>query len=151
MSDSFRDAVAERAWAMSDADSLLSDKKDFFMAGFICGWSACDETSAQKKEHSDKILIDRLESIFTAVQEAGKVRRQSGEEVPHLALSRGMPAGLAFEQSTAGIPPLPSPVRDASHEGLGQRLEGLSLEARQIQSGSLWLDRVLCSLKRAFR
>ena len=151
MDTSFRDAVAERTWAMSGADSLLSEKKDLFVAGFIVGWGAHDEAMAVEVRLGDSLLMGRMESIFTASMEAGRARPQSGAEVQHLGSRRGMPAGLAFAQSTDGKPPPLSSVQDAPHEGHGQPLEELPLEARQIQSGSLWLDRVLHSLKRAFR
>ena len=151
MDDSFRDAVAERAWATSGADSLLSEKKDLFMAGFIVGWGAHDEAMAVEMRLRDSILMGRLESIFTASLEAGKARPQSGAEDQHWASSREMPAGLAFEQSVAGRHPQPSSVQDEQHEVREQQPEVRPPEGRQIPSGLVWVDRVLYSLKRAFR
>ena len=130
------------AWEKVKVD-LMDGPREHFLRGFVTGF----DSAADSQEN----IQAKLEAIFTASQEAGRARPQSGAEVLHLASSQGMPAGLAFERSTAGMLPLPSSVQDAPHEGRGQPREGPLLEARQIQSGSLWLDRVLCSLKRAFR
>ena len=123
MDASFRDAVAKRSWAMSGADSLLSEKEDLFMAGFIVGWGAHDEAMAEEMRLRDSILMGRLELIFTASLEAGKARPQSDAEVQHLASSREMPAGFAFEQSVAGRHPQPSSVQDELHEVREQQPE----------------------------
>ena len=143
MEEALKLAAANRAWQSIGAANIGIEPKNLFLFGFVTGWSAGRETDAR--------TMVRLEAIFTASQAAGIDLPQIGAKVPHSPLNQGMPAGLAFERSTAGMLPLPSSVQDAPHEGRGQPREGPLLEARQIQSGSLWLDRVLCSLKRAFR
>ena len=131
------------AWEKMKTENTVDGPREHFLRGFLTGFDSVTD--------SQENIQASLEAIFTASQAAEKARPQSGEAVLNSPSSQGTRAVPAFEQSTAGMPLQPSSVQDAPHEVLGQRLVGLPPEARQIQSGPLWADRVLYSLKRAFR
>ena len=143
MEEAMKVAAANNAWQCIAAARIGTDPKNLFLFGFVTGWAAGRET--------DACTMARLEGIFTASQAAGIDLPQTSAKALHSPSSRGKLAAPAFEQSTVGKLPLPSSAADGLNEGLGRLFVGRSLEARQIQSGSFWRDRVLCSLKRAFR